>query len=414
MNGIDLFSGIGGFSLGLEKAGFKTKLFCDNDEAAREVLSKHWPDTPIWKDVRTLNKRVIKGLIGDEPIDAIWGGFPCQDVSVAGGKKGFRDEEGKTTRSGLWIEFKRIIKEVNPRYVIIENVANLRSEGLAEVIKDLWQIGYVGEWHIIPARFLGALHLRERVWIIAYPDSDRLQGQRKPCGVQEEHTSTDSGTNIEGEFHATNTDHFRLWNPFTTKEAAQRWRAETSASFSNWKEAESIVCGVPNGLPDWMDEGRGELSAEESCSIIKDLRSVPEKILKKEIQRKIGGFNTLQTEKDLWAILWKLKKEQEQISSTKEGEGFQERLLRELQIYKESSDSSYRRGLEKQFGEEFKNFMRKLPHETPLERVEIFHWITSNENDRKERIKQLGNAVIPQIPEMIGRAIMEYEKSKTT
>jgi len=160
---LDLFSGIGGFSLGLERTGgFKTVQFCEIDEQCRRVLSKHWAHTPIHDSVRTLR---------GAHADVICGGFPCQDISVAG--KGAGVKEG--TRSGLWGEFHRLIKEIKPKYAIIENVANLRNNGLERVLKDLWEIGYDAEWHIIPASAVGAPHKRERIWIIAYPQRERQQ-----------------------------------------------------------------------------------------------------------------------------------------------------------------------------------------------------------------------------------------------
>jgi len=160
---LDLFSGIGGFSLGLERTGgFKTIQFCEVDEQCQRVLSKHWEHTPIHGDVTT--------MVG-APADVICGGFPCQDISVAG--KGAGVKEG--SRSGLWSEFHRLIKEIKPKYAIIENVANLRNNGLERVLKDLWEIGYDAEWHIIPASSVGAPHKRERIWIIAYPQRERQQ-----------------------------------------------------------------------------------------------------------------------------------------------------------------------------------------------------------------------------------------------
>jgi DNA (cytosine-5)-methyltransferase 1 len=168
MNVLDLFSGIGGFSLGLEKVGMKTVAFCEIDSDAQKVLEKHWPSVPIFNDVRTLTKA---NLPNDE-IDVICGGFPCQDVSVASPTK--EGLEGK--RSGLWSEYLRLIKEIEPSYAIIENVANLRSKGLTRVLKDLWEIGYDAEWHIIPASSVGLPHTRERIWIITYPHNAGLQG----------------------------------------------------------------------------------------------------------------------------------------------------------------------------------------------------------------------------------------------
>jgi len=162
---LDLFSGIGGFSLGLERAGMETVAFCEIDKTCHAVLRKHWPGTPIFEDVRTLNG--IKA-------DVICGGFPCQDVSIANSKgKGITGE-----RSGLWKEYLRLIGEIKPSYVIAENVANLRSRGLSTVLHDLWQVGYDAEWHIIPASGIGALHKRERCWIVAYPRCEH--GEERP------------------------------------------------------------------------------------------------------------------------------------------------------------------------------------------------------------------------------------------
>ena len=175
MKVLDLFSGIGGFSLGLERAGHKTIAFCEKDESCRKVLKKHWPGVPIIEDIRNLKGQFIKKFYGRP--DIVCGGFPCQNISVAGDKKGI---DGK--KSGLWRELKRIIKETRPRWAIIENVANLRNKGLGQVIKDLWEIGYCCEWHIIPAYAVGSPHLRERIFIIAYPNSKGIPRLWKSWG----------------------------------------------------------------------------------------------------------------------------------------------------------------------------------------------------------------------------------------
>jgi len=166
MNVLDLFSGIGGFSLGLERAGMKTIAFCEIDKKAQLVLKKHWPEVPIFEDVSKLKKEDI-----DEQVDVICGGFPCQDISLAGRGEGL---EGK--RSGLWFEFHRLIKEIRPRYAIIENVSALRNRGLDEVLRGLSEIGYDAEWHCIPASAVGAPHQRDRIWIVAHPNGFRLSG----------------------------------------------------------------------------------------------------------------------------------------------------------------------------------------------------------------------------------------------
>ena len=240
---LDLFSGIGGFSLGLERTGgFETVAFCEIDEHATKVLNKHWPDIPKMKDVSEIAYIERYGALADKQgdhylttdIDIICGGFPCQDISVAGKGEGL---DGK--RSGLWSEYKRLIQEIKPQYAIIENVANLRSKGLAAVLKDLRSIGYDAEWHIISARSVGAVHLRERIWIIAHPS---------------------------------NTDDLRLWRPFTSEEEKQNWWTKTTSCFSSLfgqiSEIEPTVCGGDDGFPIKLDRGRRQRIKQLGNSIV--------------------------------------------------------------------------------------------------------------------------------------------------
>jgi DNA (cytosine-5)-methyltransferase 1 len=176
MKVLDLFSGIGGFSLGLELSGWKTVAFCELEPTAQEVLARHWPGVPVFADVKKLSTGNL-----NQKIDIICGGFPCQDISTMGKMAGI---DG--ARSGLWKEYCRLINEIKPKFAIIENVPNLRKKGLSRVLGDLWQIGYDAEWHCVPASALGAPHQRDRIWIISYPacvDKNRL-----PLRTQEEIT----------------------------------------------------------------------------------------------------------------------------------------------------------------------------------------------------------------------------------
>lgn len=169
---LDLFSGIGGFSLGLERAGgFRTVAFCEINEYCRAVLAKHWPDVPSHGDVTT--REFIKG-----EADVICGGFPCQDVSYAGGGAGVSGE-----RSGLYRELIRAIRVVRPRFAIVENVAALLSRGMGTVLGDLAAIGNDAEWHCVPAAAVGAPHIRDRVWIVAYPNG---VGELQPQGSEQD------------------------------------------------------------------------------------------------------------------------------------------------------------------------------------------------------------------------------------
>lgn len=168
---LDLFSGIGGFSLGLERTGlFETVAFCEWDEGCRHVLKKHWPHIPCFGDVEQL--AYSTGLLHSKGfevpctsgIDVITGGFPCQDISMAN-----RAAEGISgSRSGYWKQYARLVNEVKPKGVIIENVSALLRRGLDVVLEDLHKIGYDVEWHCITAKYFGACHERDRVFILAY------------------------------------------------------------------------------------------------------------------------------------------------------------------------------------------------------------------------------------------------------
>lgn len=175
MKVLDLFSGIGGFSLGLERAGMKTVAFCEIDPYCRAVLRKHWPDAPCYDDIRSLTaERLAADGIA---VDLICGGFPCQDISCAGAGAGIGGE-----RSGLWREYARLIGELRPCFVIVENVAALLGRGLGVVLGDLAALGFDAEWHCIPASAVGAPHRRDRVWIVAYPDSRGAHSEPQRLG----------------------------------------------------------------------------------------------------------------------------------------------------------------------------------------------------------------------------------------
>jgi DNA (cytosine-5)-methyltransferase 1 len=162
------FSGIGGFSLGLERTGgFQTVAFCEIEPFPRKVLAKHWPGVPCYHDVRTLTTTQLSND-GIGPINVITGGFPCQDLSASGKKSGISGE-----RSGLYAEVIRIACDIRPNYIAMENVANFlvgdRGNWFGIFLRDMASIGYSVEWFYIPASWLGAPHARTRVWIVAYP-----------------------------------------------------------------------------------------------------------------------------------------------------------------------------------------------------------------------------------------------------
>lgn len=179
MNVGSLFAGIGGFELGLERAGFEVEWQVEVDPFCREVLAEHFPEARRFEDVKEVGAEELGS------VDVICGGFPCQDLSFAGKGAGI---DG--TRSGLWSEFARIVCEIRPSYVLVENVpALLTGRGkrwerapIGRVLGDLAEVGYDAEWACLSAREFGAPHLRKRVWIVAYPGDGISDTQHKGTG----------------------------------------------------------------------------------------------------------------------------------------------------------------------------------------------------------------------------------------
>jgi DNA (cytosine-5)-methyltransferase 1 len=156
LNVLDLFSGIGGFSLGLERAGMRTVAFCETDHYCRAVLRKHWPGVPIHGDVRELHAADVG------PADFISGGFPCQDTSNAGSRRGLAG-----SKSGLWSEMRRLIAEIRPAGVLIENSAHGARHWVEQVCNELAALGMDATPLGIAASDLGANHERRRVYVLA-------------------------------------------------------------------------------------------------------------------------------------------------------------------------------------------------------------------------------------------------------
>ena len=249
MNVLDLFSGIGGFSLGLERAGMRTVAFCEIDPFCRRVLAKHWPDVPVYDDVRTLTAARV-GSCG-QFIDVICGGFPCQDISFAGKGAGIGGE-----RSGLWSEYARIIGEVRPKYVIVENVAALLGRGLERVLGDLAALGFDAEWHCIPASAVGAPHRRDRVWIVAHSDANgngTLKQTYKAIRQFERRGEDVSDTDFNRLETSANDGILRLE---TDNSRNSRYLCPSSLSRDEWWLIEPDVGRVANGVPARVDRLR--------------------------------------------------------------------------------------------------------------------------------------------------------------
>ncbi len=183
---LDLFSGVGMFARGLQRAGFTTAAFCEIEPFCRQVLAERYPGTPIYDDVRSVTAQRLR----DDGVtaDAICGGFPCQDLSIAGKAAGI---DGN--RSGLWSEIVRLAGEMGRPVLMLENVANLLAgpserpgQWFGRVLGDLAALRYDVWWDCIPASALGAPHERDRVWIVAHPERDGVQGWQVAAAVEPE------------------------------------------------------------------------------------------------------------------------------------------------------------------------------------------------------------------------------------
>jgi DNA (cytosine-5)-methyltransferase 1 len=173
MRVLDLFSGIGGFSIGLESVGMETVAFCEQNAFCQKILAQHWPTLPIHSDITELSGYEYRGSV-----ELVCGGFPCQPFSVAGKQLGAEDDRA------LWPEMLRVIREVAPRWVIGENVSGIIPMELDKVLSDLEGEGYTCWTFVLPACAVDAHHRRDRVWVIAHTNSEI-----KPDGSVDAETS---------------------------------------------------------------------------------------------------------------------------------------------------------------------------------------------------------------------------------
>ena len=336
MRVLDLFAGIGGFSLGLEKAGMETVAFCEINEYAQKVLKKNWPGVPIYEDVRqiTANRLVSDGI----RCDVITGGFPCQDISVSGNQVGIEGE-----RSGLWTECARLLGDIRPKYAIFENVPNLLNGGdgnwFKRVLWDISQVGYDAEWKCIRASDVGAPHRRERIWIICFKNNSPMADPNSDDGGDRSRTLP-----------------------------RERWP---------WLEH--------RGSSERQLVGQ----TEETMANTKSKRS-------NDRQHGERGKTTQKSR-----LRGKARASGQEMANT-----INERLQRRLQD-----------GINYQEGWEVKGFRSVTKCSDRWERDRESIWATepcvgrvaNGVPNLSHRLKCLGNAVVPQIPELIGRAIMEHE-----
>lgn len=249
MKFISLFSGIGGFDLGFERAGMECVAQVEIDEFCNRVLAKHWPDVPKFKDVRDVGKHNLPAA------DLICGGFPCQPHSYAGKRRGAEDDRN------LWPEYLRVIGELRPRYVIGENVPGLITTMLDEILSDLEGIGYAWTPLVIPACAFDAPHRRNRIFIVAkdaLSNGRNIREDGESFGVREQR-DTGTGNEVGIYFQSTIANSLSQQRKETRLqvgriERGRQWNdVERSGWGEHWFTVATRLCGVDDGLPARLD-----------------------------------------------------------------------------------------------------------------------------------------------------------------
>lgn len=265
-----LFAGIGGFELGIERGIPNTETIwqVEKEPYCRSILAKHWPDAKIYDDVRNITKENV------EPVDILIGGFPCQSISVAGKQEGLANEN----KSGLWWEFHRIISELRPRIVVMENVTNIVRVGGRDVVGSLAKIGYDCEWTVISASQFGAPHLRKRWFCVAYPNklgrveykrfTEEIQQPRIERIQREESEQSILSESTHGSFsHVTNTYRESTQQQYAPRIDVEKEKETQSRNVIGYRDMsdnehherrsywqryapKSPLCRVDDGIPD--------------------------------------------------------------------------------------------------------------------------------------------------------------------
>ena len=363
---LDLFSGIGGFSLGLEATGgFETVAFCDIEEYPRKVLKKHWPHVKQYTDIKELTYDKLKsdGLVSNtEKIDIITGGYPCQPFSVAGRKKGEEDPRH------LWPEYFRLIKELRPDWIIGENVAGHIKLGLDTVLKNLESEGYSTRTFSISASSVGANHQRERVWIVANSKQDnyleqvpRSDGEEKK--ISREHRKEDSQSRKPSRTNS-------IWQQDNGHENVEDTR-QHGGGIEPSGHKESIGRGSSEKT-EWTtnaDQTSGSSEREETMANTNDGFSNQQN---KEIQTRGNSINSS--------------------SSTMANTNSERGCSRETRWEDAENVGQSSRSEEASGWWDIEPNVGRVAHGIPK---------------RVDRLKSLGNSLVPQIPYYIGLSILE-------
>jgi len=395
---LDLFSGIGGFSLGLEAAGgFETVAFCDYEPYCQKVLRKHWPWVTIYDDIKELNSERLASN-GHTKIDIITGGYPCQPFSVAGRKKGEEDPRH------VWPEMFRLIKELRPTWVIGENVAGHIKLGLDTVLENLESEGYSTRTFSISAASVGANHKRERVWIVGYSEHNGSSTTEKSRGIKETNDNNKEGQDKTSQFERTS-------RSYNSKDVENTGCKQWPWSFFGDQDENEIREGNANQFERSSEASESDVANSNGrrCSSVLDKRSSNQENKRREnyIKQSCSITDVANSEsqgaREDNQGLW---------SGT---EGTSGRQTTDLADTESSDRNEYE--IDREHG---KTETQKILGDGSSISGGSTWWsvepnvgrVAHGVPKRVDRLKSIGNSLIPHIPYYIGKSIMEAERNE--
>lgn len=423
LNDLSLFSGIAGIEIGLESLGkFRTIGYVENEPYAQAVIIKNMEKgnispAPIWDEIRTFDGRPWKGIV-----DVISGGFPCQDISYAGKGKGIKND----TRSGLWFEFKRVVCEVRPKYIFVENVSALTKRGIDIVLAGLSEIGYDAIWFPLQAREVGAPHRRERIFIIGWnTDSINDNTIRKIQGREITNSAGDVSDSTEQRWNEK--QHADEKPSEEISETSERESGGTDSIQRNMADTNSERC---NGEPVSIQQRK---SRQENSEIIGSGQVVANTCGNGSIEESNRGIDKGSMEQDVADSesirLQRCGTDRKQEPQIHAEEGISE-CSGSGSREPENMENTECNGRTERSGSSIEKNERSRPEEgerkcntteftcTSIDGIWEEYWtvepricrVVDGISFRVDKLKCLGNAVVPQVAREVGKVILWLER----